>query len=51
MIEAADDDPDRADFESLLTPFANLPPRNDDSADSVACAIATRRRTSGGWCV
>jgi (1->4)-alpha-D-glucan 1-alpha-D-glucosylmutase len=28
------DDPDRADLESLLTAFANLPPRDDDSPES-----------------
>jgi (1->4)-alpha-D-glucan 1-alpha-D-glucosylmutase len=32
--ELPPDNPDRADFESLLTTFANLPPRDDDSADS-----------------
>lgn len=30
------DDPDRADFESLMTAFGNLPPRDDDSAESKA---------------
>ncbi len=30
------DDPDRADLESLLTAFANLPPREEDSAESQA---------------
>jgi (1->4)-alpha-D-glucan 1-alpha-D-glucosylmutase len=30
------DDPDRADFESLLTAFANLPPRDDTSPESRA---------------
>jgi (1->4)-alpha-D-glucan 1-alpha-D-glucosylmutase len=30
------DDPDRADLESLLTAFANLPPRDDDSPESRA---------------
>jgi len=30
------EDPDRADFESLLTAFANLPARDDDSPDAKA---------------
>ena len=30
------DDPDRADFESLLTAFGNLPPRDDASPESQA---------------
>ena len=32
----APDDPHRADFESLLNAFANLPPRSDTSEDSIA---------------
>jgi len=39
MFDSADrslppEHPDRADFESLLTGFANLPPRDDDSAEA-----------------
>jgi (1->4)-alpha-D-glucan 1-alpha-D-glucosylmutase len=30
------DDPNRGDFESLLTSFSNLPPREDTSSDAVA---------------
>jgi len=30
------DDPNRGDFESLLTSFSNLPPRDDTSTDAVA---------------
>lgn len=30
------DDPNRADFESLLNSFSNLPPRDDTSSDAVA---------------
>jgi (1->4)-alpha-D-glucan 1-alpha-D-glucosylmutase len=30
------DDPNRGDFESLLTSFSNLPPRDDTSSDAVA---------------
>ena len=31
-----EDDPHRADFESLLNSFSNLPPRSDTSEDSIA---------------